>query len=365
MDDQTPTPAEITAVQHDGDRKITKFLSLPWILPTVTFLASALFMRYLNLIGRPDLFLLTFSNTSGIFAFISVFGVLVTVTLFVIVSPSLFLAAMSHQLRKEIQGEATDKLARAILFLGVGNIITLTCIFYGWVVAGLLLGPTLGVSFHFLFLNRHGEKQVWIDMFKGEMDGKVVWKANAFQYFVVLWFCDVMMLWPVLLAFPFVSTDSTPIALGILSFVAFGALLPGWVYCILESQKKSKPVLVSRFLGATVVLVFYIILTAPDALDRVLERAAVMTGLRIDSPQRYLVSIDQLDVSLLDNERWNTKEEKHGISLDAVVPFSFGDLTVLCPYSLKTREKLQEFALKYCLVTKKDTVLRLPALLGN
>lgn len=348
----------------EGERKLPKFFSLPWSLPVATFVATALFLRYLNLIGRPDLFLPTFSNTSGIFAFISVFLVLTMACLFVIVSPSLFLAAMSHQLRKEIQGQAADKLPRAIFCLGVGNVITLSCVFHEWVLVGLLAGPTLGVLIHFLFLVRGFDKQVWCETFKGEVDGLPYWKTNAFQYFAVLWFCGVMTVLPVLLAFPLVSTDSSTLAVLILALIAFGALVPAWVYCILASQGKTWTVLASRFLGATLVLMFYVLLAAPESLDRVLERAAVMTGLRVDTVQRYLVSIDHLDSSLLDAGKWNSQEEKHGISLDAIVPFSFGELVLLCPASLQKRESLKELAPGRCMVAKRDTVFRLPSLVG-
>jgi hypothetical protein len=348
-----------------AENKVTKALSMRWALPFVPFVASALYLRYLNLIGRPDLFLMTFSNTGGVSTFVAVFLVLTGVLLFVVVSPSLFLAAMSHQVRKEIKGAAADTLPRAILFLGIGVIVTLMFFAKGWTLSGVLAGPLIGVLLHMLFLKKNLDQEKWSEIFATQKEGNQGWKGKAIAYSGTLWLCGVMTALPMVMAIPFMSMNNDSwyanlLGMGILVLVALGSLLPALIYCAMASQEKSLATLALGFLATTLALVYSIVLAAPESFDRVLERAATMIGLRVQEPYRYLLNVEQIDASVLDATKWNSKQEKQGVSLDATMPLSFADWIVLCPTSLKNAQDLKEHAMAQCFTAKRDAVLRLP-----
>lgn len=77
---------------------------------------------------------------------------------------------------------------------------------------------------------------------------------------------------------------------------------------------------------------------------------------------RRAISLQGADELMIVIRKWPRR--KHGISLDAIVPFSFGELMLLCPASLQKRESLKELAPGRCMVAKRDTVFRLPSLVG-
>lgn len=331
-------------------------------LPIGSVLAGILFWKYLNSIGRPDLFLPCLSSLSGAVCFLVVFTLMTLLGVHVLVLPSTFIAFLYHSVAKEIGEQAAQSFPRGILCLIPSVILTILLMLFGLKGFSIIFGPLAGVILNFLWLYKC-HRGYLTQMFPSKDQAWCrIWQVSG--YAGVLWFGGVLTTFPLLLVLPFIGGGpetwwSTLFDLGVLVLITGASLFPALMYCSVAVSNHSWRNPILAFVAGAAALIILFVKVTPSVTDHIMNKAASEIGLRVVVPHNYVIRTDSLDLSLLDKTKWNLIKNAVGISVDALVPLAMGELLLLCPV-VNEKDISVEWYRDECFDFKKDEVRRMP-----
>jgi hypothetical protein len=338
------------------------------VIPAATFIAAFLFWRYLALIGRPDLFLPSISNATGLGAFLVGFLFLCAVIVFGIAAPSFFFITIYSGIGNDLSPKAEESIPKSLI--GVAGAILLAlavAVTYPkspWLVpTALLIG--IIVSICLITFRDSGIKGFWL--FFGDKNVPVLRRLTRIAIYLLLMVAGgFLSTLPAILVFSInpISSDEWWAAP---TFVILGAagtaltLLPALTYFYAKSGQapwKRRAGAVAITVGMLAYLFFFV--WAPSAASKLMESAATEIGIRVPTPYTYQLNTEKLAIENIDQRKWGYRKLESSQLVTAIVPLILGELILLCPEHLDTTDKLQKDSAGSCLVLKQSDVVRLP-----